>query len=187
VLIEGGPADFFLFYVDGRAERITMGRDLSRGEQLIIPCPGNTYKAILLHESAEYLLTGSVVTPAWNPQRAHVGADETFVDRYAGAADWATPDFLRRLIGPNFGILAESDGAPLHLTIDADGQILWKNMQLTEEQLVIELRKFAATAPGQPLQVTQLADTPNAIFAKVIQLVQLEGIATITAVSAATT
>ena len=176
VLIEGGPADFFLFYADGRAEKITMGRDVVNGEQLIIPCPGNTYKAILLHETAEYLLTGSVVTPAWNPQRARVGGDQAFIDRYTGVAAWATPEFLRRLIGPNFAILEGADGTPLQLTIDAAGQILWKNMQLTEEQLLIELRTFATNTCKQPLQVEQHVGAPQAVFAMVARLAEQEGI-----------
>ncbi len=165
ILIEGGPADFFLFYANGRAERITMGRDIASGQQLIVPCPGDTYKAILLHDSADYLLTGSVVTPAWNPQRARVGGDATFIERFAGAAPWATPTFLRQLIGPNFGLVEGADGIPLALTIDATGQVLWKNMQLTAEQLQIELHSFATNHLGQPLVVKCIVGAPASAIA----------------------
>lgn len=154
ILIEGGPADFYLFYADGRAEKITMGRNVTAGERLIIPCPGDTYKAILLHDDADFLLTGSVLTPAWNPQRARIGGDQIFIDRYVDAAPWATPAFLRRLIGPNWEYVEGADGNPLQLTIDAAGQFLWKNMQLTTEQLAIELHAFAAAHPDQTLSVT---------------------------------
>ncbi|MCB0108779.1 MAG: cupin domain-containing protein [Caldilineaceae bacterium] len=153
ILIEGGPADFYLFYADGRAEKQTMGRNVANGEQLIIPCPGETYKAILLHDDAEFLLTGSVVTPAWNPQRARIGGGQSFLERYRDCAPWATPAFLRRLIGPNWESFEGADGQPLTLTIDASGQVLWKNMQLTEEQLAIELRAYATAYPQQPLVV----------------------------------
>lgn len=176
ILIEGGPADFFLFQANGQAEKITMGRDIVNGEQLIIPCPGNTYKAILLHDSAEYLLTGSVVTPAWNPQRASVGADQAFLDRYTGAAPWATAKFLRRLIGPNLGVVEGADGMPLQLTIDASGQLLWKKMQLTEEQLRIELQIFAATHPGQPLKVEHLERAADATHNTLTRLAEATGV-----------
>jgi predicted cupin superfamily sugar epimerase len=177
ILIEGGPADFFLFYADGRAEKITMGRALAEGQRLIIPCPGNTYKAILLHDNADYLLTGSVVTPAWNPQRARVGADEQFIDRYAGAAPWATPAFLRRLIGPNFGHAEGADGQPLTLTVDAAGQLLWQQMQLTEEQLRIELRTYVTEQPGQPLVVQAEEGAPAAVLAQIATMAQTIGLA----------
>ncbi|MCB0062250.1 MAG: cupin domain-containing protein, partial [Caldilineaceae bacterium] len=121
VLIEGGPADFYLFYADGRAEKLTMGRDVSKGERLVIACPGDTYKAILLHDEAEFLLTGSVVTPAWNPQRAHVGGDQSFIERYVNAAPWATPSLLRQLIGPNWERREGADGQRLTLTVDGGG------------------------------------------------------------------
>ncbi len=176
ILIEGGPADFFLFYADGRVEKITMGRDLAAGEQLIVPCPGGTYKAILLHEHADYLLTGSVVTPAWNPQRARVGADDAFIEQYAGQAPWATPKFLRQLIGPNFRRAAGADGQPLALRIDADGQILWQGMQLTSTQFATELQIFAANEPGQPLRVEVDVDAPSTAIVAVQTLAQQAGV-----------
>lgn len=162
VLIEGGPADFYLFYADGRAEKITMGRDVANGQQLIIACPGDTYKAILLHDNAEFLLTGSILTPAWNPQRARIGGGEQFISRYANVAPWATVDFLRQLIGPNWERYEGADGQPLRLTINDEGQVLWKNMQLTDEQLAIEVRAFATAYPGQPLFVAKAIGAPAA-------------------------
>ncbi len=176
ILIEGGPADFFLFHTNGRAERITMGRNIIAGQQLIVPCPGDTYKAIILHESADYLLTGSVVTPAWNPQRARVGGDAAFIERYAGAAPWATPEFLRQLIGPNFGLLEGADGLPFALTIDASGQVLWKNMQLTAEQLQIEMHSAAVNAPGESVVVTCLPGAPMSAVSLLQQAAALAGL-----------
>jgi predicted cupin superfamily sugar epimerase len=177
ILIEGGPADFFLFYADGRAEQITMGRDIANGQRLIVPCPGATYKAILLHDTADYLLTGSVVTPAWNPQRARIGGDEAFLDRYAGAAPWATPAFLRHLIGPNFGLMEGADGMPPDLTIDAAGQVLWKNMQLTAEQLHIEIQTFAANYAGKALVAKCVAAAPVRAITLVEQAARRAGLA----------
>jgi len=103
VLIDGGPADYYQFFPNGRVERQRMGRALDRGECLIVTTPGDCWKAVRLDPEADFLLVGSVVTPAWAPDRVRVGAGQAFVDRYAGAADWARPEFLKELIGPNFG------------------------------------------------------------------------------------
>lgn len=102
VLIEGGPADYFIFHPNARAEKYTLGRDVEYDQRLLIATPGGCAKAIRLHKDAHYLLVGSVVTPTYNPNRVSVGAGQSFIETYKGAADWATPDFLRSLIGPNW-------------------------------------------------------------------------------------
>lgn len=40
VLIEGGPANYYLFYEDGRSEKITMGRDITNGQKLMVQTTG---------------------------------------------------------------------------------------------------------------------------------------------------
>ena len=102
VLIEGGPADYYIFHCDGQVEKLSLGRDIARGQNLLITTPGGSYKALQLHPTAEYVLVGSVNTPAWTPERVKVGANQEFIDKFAGKAEWATPDFLRGLIGPNW-------------------------------------------------------------------------------------
>lgn len=102
ILIEGGPADYYIFHPDGKAEAISLGADLEAGQSLMVPTPANCWKAIRLNQHAKYVLVGSVVTPAWNPNRIAIGAGQSFIDTYAGKAEWATPQFLRALIGPNY-------------------------------------------------------------------------------------
>ena len=102
ILLEGGPVDYFIFHPDGRAEKITLGRDLAAGQQLVIAVPGNCWKALQLHPEAGYALMANVLSPAWTPDRVTIGAGEDFVRRFTGAADWATPETLRGLIGPNW-------------------------------------------------------------------------------------
>lgn len=102
VLIDGGPAEFFLFHADGSVERRVLGRDLAAGQQPMIAAPGGTRKAIRLLPEADHMLVGSVVTPGWTAESTRIGAGAAFVERYAGAAPWATPELLRALIGPNF-------------------------------------------------------------------------------------
>ncbi len=102
ILLEGGPVDYFIFHEDGRAERITLGRDAAKGQQLLVAVPGRAWKALRLHPGAGYVLLANVLTPEWTPDRVKIGADDTFVRRQAGSAPWATEAFLRDLIGPNF-------------------------------------------------------------------------------------
>lgn len=102
VLCEGGPVDYFVFHPDGRAERIVLGSDLSRGQRPVVPVPAGCWKALRLHPDAEFALTVNVLSPQWTSQRVKVGAGEEFLGRYAGQAAWATRETLRELIGPGW-------------------------------------------------------------------------------------
>ena len=100
VLLEGGPVDYFIFHPDGRAERITLGRDFAAGQRLVVAIPGGSHKALRLHPGAGYALMANVLSPEWTPDRVKIGADAAFVLRYRNAAPWATDSLLRELIGP---------------------------------------------------------------------------------------
>jgi uncharacterized protein len=102
ILIDGGPADYFLFLPDGNVDKRTLGRNIEGGEQLIVTAPAGAYKALQLHPGSDFVLVGSVITPAWKPERVRFGAGQKFIDRYSGKADWATASFLKELIGPNW-------------------------------------------------------------------------------------
>lgn len=102
VLLEGGPVDYFIFHPDGRVEKITLGRDAAAGERLLVAVPGDCWKALRLRPGAGHVLLANVLSPAWSEDRVKIGAGEDFLARYAGRAPWATPEFLRELIGPNF-------------------------------------------------------------------------------------
>lgn len=167
ILIEGGPADYYLFYADGASEKITMGRDLSAGHKLIVPAPGGTAKAIVLHDDAEYILMGSVLSPAWSPHRARIGGDQSFVDKYRGSSDWASEEFIKSLIGPNFGHYVGGETDELALTIMPDGQIIWLEMQLTDVQLKHQLERFKEQQPGKPVKLQIETGAPE----NVVQLV----------------
>ena len=72
--------------------------------------------AEVLAPEAEYLLVGSILSPAWSPARARIGIDEAFVKRYAGTSAWATPEFLAFLAGPNPAHVAGGSEAALAVT-----------------------------------------------------------------------
>ncbi|HEY4301782.1 MAG TPA: cupin domain-containing protein [Candidatus Didemnitutus sp.] len=102
VLLEGGPVDYFIFHPDGRAEKLTLGRDAAAGEHLVVAVPGGCWKALRLHPGAKFALMANVLSPEWTADRVRIGANRAFLDRFAGHAPWATDAFLRNLIGPNF-------------------------------------------------------------------------------------
>ena len=102
VVASGGPAWYYCFHGDGRAERTLVGSDLAKGEQPMFHVPANTWKAIRLDDAADFVLFGNVCAPGWTLDRCEIGAGQEFVDRFTGAAEWATGAFLRELIGPNW-------------------------------------------------------------------------------------
>ncbi len=101
ILIEGGPVDYFIFHPDGRVEKIVLGRDVAAGERPVVAVPGGCWKALRLHDGANYALMANALSPEFTPDRVRIGEGAAWVKRFAGAAPWATPEFLREMIGPN--------------------------------------------------------------------------------------
>jgi predicted cupin superfamily sugar epimerase len=102
ILIEGGPVDYFIFHPDGRAEKITLGRDVSAGQRPLVAVPGGCWKALRLHPGASYALMANALSPEFTPDRVRIGEGAAWVNRFSGAVPWATPENLRALIGPNW-------------------------------------------------------------------------------------
>ena len=176
VLIEGGPADYYLFYADGTTEKITMGRDVAAGRRMIVPAPGGTAKAIVLHDETEYILMGSILSPAWSPHRVRIGGDQAFVDKYRNTSDWASEEFIKTLIGPNFGHYVGGETDELELTIMPDGQIIWLEMQLTNVQLDNQLQRFKEQQTGNPVSLTIEAGAPQTVIDFVIAAIDSTGL-----------
>lgn len=102
ILLEGGPVDYFIFHPDGRAEKITLGRDLAAGQRFVVTVPANCWKALRLHPGATHALMANVLSPEWTPDRVKIGAGREFLEKYLGRAPWATEAELRALSGPNW-------------------------------------------------------------------------------------
>jgi predicted cupin superfamily sugar epimerase len=102
ILIEGGPVDYFIFHPDGRAEKVTLGMDLAAGQRPVVAVPGGCWKALRLRDGASYALMANTLSPEFTPDRVQIGAGAEWVKRYTGAAPWASAQFLRELVGPNW-------------------------------------------------------------------------------------
>ena len=102
ILIEGGPVDYFIFHPDGRAEKVTLGRDLSAGQRPVVAVPGGCWKALRLRDGASYALMANTLSPEFTPDRVKIGEGPDWVKRFANSAPWATPQALREFIGPNW-------------------------------------------------------------------------------------
>jgi len=102
ILIEGGPVDYYIFHPDGRVEKVVLGRDLAEGQRPVVAVPGGCWKALKLHPGAGYALMANALSPEWTPDRVKIGAGEGWVKQFAGRAAWATPEFLKGLIKPNW-------------------------------------------------------------------------------------
>ena len=102
ILIEGGPVDYYIFHPDGRAEMITLGMDVARGERPIIAVPGGCWKALRLHKGAKYALMANALSPEFTPDRVKIGEGSAWVKRFARSASWATSEALKELIGSNW-------------------------------------------------------------------------------------
>ncbi len=102
ILIEGGPVDYFIFHPDGKVENVVLGRDVAAGERPVVAVPGGCWKALRLHDGASYALMANALSPEFTPDRVRIGAGEDWVNRFTGAAPWATREGLRELIGPNW-------------------------------------------------------------------------------------
>ncbi len=107
ILIEGGPVDYFIFCpANGKrgkaAMKVTLGMDLAAGQRPIVAVPGGCWKALKLHEGAGYALMANTLSPEFTPDRVRIGEGAAWVKEWAGSAGWATPEFLREMIGPNW-------------------------------------------------------------------------------------
>jgi hypothetical protein len=102
ILIEGGPVDYFIFYPDGHAEKVTLDLDFAAGQRPVVAVPGGCWKALKLHSGASYALMANALSPEFTPDRVKIGEGPDWVKRFTNSAPWATPQALREMIGPNW-------------------------------------------------------------------------------------
>jgi len=75
---------------------------VAHGQRPLVAVPGGCWKALKLHDGASYALMANALSPEFTPDRVHIGAGPAWIARFKGKAPWATPEFLRELIGPNW-------------------------------------------------------------------------------------
>jgi uncharacterized protein len=102
ILIEGGPVDYFIFCPGKAASKMTLGMDLAAGQRPIVAVPEGCWKALRLRAGAGYALMANTLSPQFTADRVKIGAGAEWVKQWSGSAAWATPEFLRSMIGPNW-------------------------------------------------------------------------------------
>ena len=105
ILLDGWPVHYYEFHEeDGKhyATHHLVGSDILKGERPVLMIPGGSWKALVLPVDVEYALLATILTPVWTRDRVKIGAGQEFIDNYKSKAGWATEDFLKKLIGPNF-------------------------------------------------------------------------------------
>lgn len=88
VLIEGGPVEYVVATADGAVSRTIV----DAGANPMISVPAGSYKALRLTAADGYALIGSVVAPAWTPDRVRV-EPPALTER----PTWLTDDLMGRL------------------------------------------------------------------------------------------
>jgi predicted cupin superfamily sugar epimerase len=106
ILVEGGPVDYFVFYPEKpsegvRAEKVTVGMHVEKGQHPVIAVPGGCWKALKLCDGVSYALMVNVLSPEFTEERVNIGESRKWVERFAGKTTWATEEFLSELIGDN--------------------------------------------------------------------------------------
>ena len=100
VLIDGGPVEYSILR-DGRPPaRHVLGIDVAREQTPMVSAPGGSWKALRLLDQTGFALIGSVVTPAWTPDRVQIGLPAEIADRWTNAAPWLTASLIDRLSEP---------------------------------------------------------------------------------------
>lgn len=102
IICKGGSLSYYVFNEDGTSKQHTVGSDIARGELLTLAIPAGSWKALKLNDGVEFALMVSVLTPEWTKKRVVIGAGREFIEKYKYTSEWATPEFLMELIGPNF-------------------------------------------------------------------------------------
>ncbi len=102
VLIEGGPVDYFIYCKGKKAEKQVLGMDLKAGQRPIVAAPAGCWKALRLEDRASYALMANALSPEFTADRVRIGAGEEWVKEWTGSAPWATREFLKEMIGPNW-------------------------------------------------------------------------------------
>jgi predicted cupin superfamily sugar epimerase len=102
ILVEGGTVDVYVFCNNGRAEKQTMTHAFTKDDEPIAVVPPGCFQAEVLRPEADFALMVSTQAPEWRSDRERVGGGPEWVRRYVGKAEWATGEFLRKLVGPNW-------------------------------------------------------------------------------------
>ena len=83
----GDPLEVFLLHADDTSERVVVGPDLRRGEQLQLLIPGDTFHTARVIGRRQWFLGGSTEWPAVVPADVEIGHTDDLAHRYPAVAE----------------------------------------------------------------------------------------------------
>ena len=97
VLIDGGPVEYTILEDGCAPARLVLGRDIAAGQIPMVTARGGSWKALRLLDPEGFALMGSIVTPAWTPDRVQIGLPDDEATRWKNAEPWLTSSAIERL------------------------------------------------------------------------------------------
>lgn len=94
----GDPVEMLLLHPDGRSEHITLGHDILNGQQVQVIVPPNVWQGSRLRDGGTYALTGTTMTPAFEPSDYEGGERDALIQAYPHEAER-----IRQLTRPDSG------------------------------------------------------------------------------------
>jgi predicted cupin superfamily sugar epimerase len=81
----GDPVDMLLLHPDGRAEQVTLGRDVLSGERIQFVVPAGVWQGSRLRAGGDYALLGTTMAPGFTPSDYVGGERDTLIAQYPDA------------------------------------------------------------------------------------------------------
>ncbi len=86
----GDPVILVLLFPDSRVELVTLGPDISQGQELQVVVPRGVWQGSMLREGGTVALLGTTMAPGYEDEDFVLGERETLVSRYPAYRDVIT-------------------------------------------------------------------------------------------------
>ena len=78
----GGPVKMLLLYPDGSSELITLGHNITNGQQVQVTVPQGSWQGCFLSKAGEFALMGTTMSPAFEFADFEAGQQEELIKQY---------------------------------------------------------------------------------------------------------
>ena len=83
----GDPVEMLLLHPDGRGERVILGQDLLRGQQVQFVVPREVWQGSRLISGGRFALMGTTMAPGFDPSDLVLGDGDELCRRYSTQAE----------------------------------------------------------------------------------------------------